>query len=171
MGRGTDIQAPLGFDPENDQCRLINKTTFALTKGAIVVIDETIYTSNGAAISATNPSTGLWTCTTSAAPTTAAMADGSIFAFLLDEACAIGATGNFMVNGKCLVQLAASLASVTRRRITATNGAFTGTAAAGVTANNKVIGICMNDNLTGAAAVTLCPTWVDGMNGFLSLGA
>lgn len=92
MGNLVDILPPVGFDQDNDECRLINNTGGALAIGDIVQLDY----SSGSLDTVSK----LWTKVVVPLGTVALLSGGTFFVTM--EAIPIGGTGRFRAEGDAL---------------------------------------------------------------------
>lgn len=169
MGQLVDIQAPVGMDPENDDCRLIAHAT--LIKGEVVAVDRTVTTFDGAAVGATN-NLNIFTKTRQA--TAADVANGILVVALADVTS--GGVGTFRVSGICDVKVSANVAAnaqtIFKTAADANFWAVAGTPVTDASGTVKIFAISCNGVAVTAtaahAASGLCPCWVNGINGFTS---
>ena len=111
MGSIVDIMPPLGADPENDDCTLVNGTGSALVEGDCVMLDETKTGIDGTAASATNPSLGIPT----AVRVTAAgdKTTNAAIACWAQESIAINGRGRFRIAGVSKIKTTVNVVSNT----------------------------------------------------------
>jgi hypothetical protein len=165
MGETTDIQMPLGIDPEIDEGRLYNGTGQALVEGDFVCLDETKSGTDGSAASNTTTNLTQQTFTAVRLAVTADITTAAAIGCWAQESIPIGGIGRFRVNGTTKVKLAADLNANVARNLTAVNGATT--MAASAASGNKVFAKAVAGPTNIVVATNpLCQAWGKGIAGF-----